>query len=90
MKNERYHTAGVALKPDRKNVETEGKSISLTHIDMAASCPGTSINSDGVNKTCLLNEMVWSCRCLPHTSNMHDMCNVHIIKRVHRYLIKCT
>jgi hypothetical protein len=39
MKNERYHTAGAALKLDRKIVETEVKSTSLTHIYMAASCP---------------------------------------------------
>jgi hypothetical protein len=37
--NERYHTAGAALKLDRKIVETGVKSTSLTYINMAASCP---------------------------------------------------
>jgi len=39
MKDERYHTAGEALKLNRNIVETEEKLISLTHINMAAYCP---------------------------------------------------
>lgn len=48
MKNKKYHPVGAVPKSNRKTVETEAKSISLTYISTPRLGTDTSMKSAGV------------------------------------------
>ena len=79
MKNE-YYNVGIVPKSIRKIVETDPKSILLTHIhDRSLSWigTGTSIKSGGVKlvlwtQTSILSDIKRSCKCFPHASKLSN------------------